>query len=200
VKLEDYKLIFIAVVLIGILLIASPVLGMIVRLPTGEKFSELYVLGPERMAEDYPFNVMEGQNYSVYVGVGNHLAVSAYYVLYVKLRNQTELLPNATIGVPSPLQPLYEYRFFVADGEYWESSLVFSVSEASFQANQATIKRMMINNVEFDVDKPAVWDMNYTGFYYELFLELWTFDPQSDSVQFDNRYVSLHLNLTTATI
>jgi hypothetical protein len=152
------------------------------------------------MADNYPFNVVDGQNYSVYVGVDNHMASSVYYVLYVKLKNQTELLPNATIGASSPVQPLYEYRFLVADGEYWESFLVFSVTEVSFQANQATIKRMMISNVEFDVDKPAVWDMNYTGFYYKLFLELWTFNPQSNSVQFDNQYVSLHLDLTTTTI
>lgn len=195
-KLENYKLIFNAVVLIGILLIASPVLGIVGRLPSGEKFSELYVLGPERMAEDYPFNVMEGQNYLVYVGVGNHLAASAYYVLYVKLRNQTELLPNATIGAPSPLQPLYEYRFFVADGEYWESSLSFSFSATSFEANESSIKRMIVNKVEFDVDKSAEWNINATGFYYELLLELWTFNPQSSSVHFDNRFVGIQLNLT----
>lgn len=195
-KLEEYKLVFIAVVLIGVLLIASPVLGMVVRLPSGEKFSELYVLGPGHMAEDYPFNVVAGQNYSVYVGVGNHLAASACYVLYVKLRNQTELLPNATIGAPSPLQPLYEYRFFVADGEYWESSLSFSFSATSFQANESFIKRIIISNVEFEVDKPAEWNINATGFYYELFMELWTFNPQSSSVQFDNRFVGIQLNLT----
>jgi hypothetical protein len=199
VKLEQYKHIFIAVGLIGVLLVATPALGMVLNIPTGKKFSELYVLGPGHMAEDYPFNVVEGQKYSVYVGVGNHMAASVYYVLYVKFKNQTEPLPNATIGAPSPLQPLYEYRFFVADGETWESSLVFSISEASFTANQSAVKRMAINNVEFDVDKPAEWDMSNTGFYYQLFLELWTFDPQSNSVQFDNRFVGIHLNLTTTT-
>jgi hypothetical protein len=198
VKLEEYKLVVIAVGLIGVLLVASPVLGMVARLPAGEKFSELYILGPKRMAEDYPFNVMEGQNYSVYVGVGNHMAASVYYVLYVKFKNQTELLPNATIGAPSPVQPLYEYRFLIADGEYWESPLVFSISDASFSANQASTKKLIINNVEFEVDKLAVWDMNNTGFYYQLFLELWALNPQSNSFQYDNRFVGLQLNLTAS--
>ena len=77
-KLEEYKLIIIAVGLIGVLIAASPLLAMIMHLPSGEKFSELYVLGPAHMAEDYPFSVAEGQSYSVYVGVGNHLGSSAY--------------------------------------------------------------------------------------------------------------------------
>ena len=198
-KLEEYKLVFVAVALIGVLLIASPVLGKVARLPSGEKFSELYLLGPGHMAEDYPFNVVAGQNYSVYVGVGNHMAASAYYVLYVKFRNQTEQLPNATSGASSSLQLLYEYRFFIADGETWESLLIFSISDASSSANQSSIRRIMINNVEFDVDKQAEWDTGNNGFYYQLFMELWKFNPQSGSVQFDNRFVGIYLNLTATT-
>ena len=105
-KLEDYKLIFVAVGLIGVLLIASPALGGVIRLSGGEQFSKLYLLDPDNMAENYPFNIVAGQNYSVYVGVGNHLGSSAYYVLYVKFGNQTDPLPNATLGTPSSLQPL----------------------------------------------------------------------------------------------
>lgn len=198
-KLKECRLVFIVAGLVGVLLVATPALSMVLHVPAGEKFSELYVLGPGHMAEDYPFCVVAGQNYSVYVGVGNHMTSSVYYMLYVKLKNQTELLPNATIGAPSPLQPLYEYRFFIADGETWASSLIFSISDASISANQSSIKRMIINNVEFDVDKSAEWDMNSSGFYYDLFMELWTFNPQSSSVQFDNRFVGIHLNFTTTT-
>ena len=95
-KLGDYKLIFIAAALIGSLLIASPAIAGAVRLPQGEQFSELYLLGPSQMAENYPHNIAVGQNYSVYVNVGNHLGSSAYYTIYVKLGNQTDQLPNAT--------------------------------------------------------------------------------------------------------
>jgi uncharacterized membrane protein len=195
-KLEEYRLVFIAVGLIGVLLLASPAVARALQLPSGEKFSELYVLGPGHMTEDYPFNVTEGRDCSVYVGVGNHMAASAYYVLYVKFRNQTELLPNSTSATPSPLQPLYEYRFFVADNETWEAPLVFSISEAAFKANQSAVNKIAINNVEFTVNKQAEWDMNSTGFYYQLFMELWIFDPISSSVEFHNRFVGLYLNLT----
>ncbi len=68
---EGYKLVFVAVGLIGVLLIASPALADLIQAPPGEQFSELYLLGPEKSAANYPFNIAVSQNYSVYVGVGN---------------------------------------------------------------------------------------------------------------------------------
>ena len=195
-KLGEYKLVFVAVGLIGVLLIASPALAGAIRLPGGEQFSELYLLGPDRMAENYPFDIAVGQNYSVYVGVGNHLGSSAYYVLYVKFGNQTDQMPNATLGTPSSLQPLYEYRFSIQDSVNWESLLNFSVSNASIQGNNSQINTLQINGVTFNVDKLAIWNTNSTTFTYRLFFELWRYNVQSNSQQFDGRFVSLNLNLT----
>jgi hypothetical protein len=198
-RLEEYKLIFIAVGLIGVLLIATPALSVVVHLPSGERFSELYVSDSERMAENYPYNVAAGENHSVYVGVGNHVASSAYYVVCVKFRNETDLLPNRTAGIPSPVQLLYEYRFLIQDGEVWESLLPFSVSDASVTVNESLIKMLTINGVAFNVDKPATWNPNSNVFYYSLLLELWMYDVQSNSVQYNNRFVDVHLNLTRST-
>ena len=197
-KLNDYKLVFVAVGLIGVLLIASPALADI-RLPNGEQFSELYLLGPNHMAENYPFNIAVGQNYSMYVGVTNHIGSSAYYVLYVKLMNQTDLYPNAATGTPSPVTPLYEYRFSVQDGGNWESPLNFSVSNATFSNNQSLINVLTINNIAFNVNKPAAWDANSTMFPYQLLFELWIYNVQTSSIEYNNRYVSLQLNLTQST-
>jgi uncharacterized membrane protein len=195
-KLEGYKLVFVAVGLIGVLLIASPALGVVIRLPGGEQFSELYLLGPDHMAENYPFNIVAGQNYSVYVDVGNQLGSSATYVLYVKLSNQTDQMPNATLGTPSILQPLYEYRFSIQDSVNWESLLNFSVSNASISGNNSQINTLQVNGVAFNVDKPAMWDSNSTTFKYQLLFELWIYNVQTGSVEFNNRYVNLQLNVT----
>ncbi len=195
-KLEEYKLIVIAVGLIGVLLVASPVLGMLVRLPSGEKFSELYVLGQGHMAEGYPFNVVKGQNYSVYVGVGNHVGSLAYYVLYVKFRNLNEPLPNATLGVPSSLQPLYEYRVVLEDGKSWEAPLRFSFSNVSFSENRSFVGSLMINGVTFNVDKSVSWDVENNGYYYQLFMELWIYNVEFQAFEFHNRFVGLWLNMT----
>src|SRR3972149_9690848 len=95
-NLEDYRTVFAASSLALMLFVAVPTLGFIVPFPSGaERFSELWVLGPNHMAKDYPFNVRVNESYSVFVGGGNHLGVSSYYLVYVKFRNQTQPLPNA---------------------------------------------------------------------------------------------------------
>jgi uncharacterized membrane protein len=195
-KLGDYKLIFVIVGLIGVLLIASPAIAGAIRLPEGEKFSELYLLGPSQMAENYPHNIVVGQNYSVYVNVGNHLRSSAYYIIYVKLGNQTDQMPNATLGTPSPLQPLYEYRFSIPESKIWTIPLTFSVSNATIQATNTQIKTLQINDVPFNVDKPEMWNSNSTAFTYRLFFELWRYTEQTGSAEFSDRFVVLNLNLT----
>ena len=130
-KLEDCKVVFAAVGLIGVLILASPTLGLVLHLPGGEKFSELWVLGSGHMAEGYPFNVRENESYLVYLGVDNRLSSSAYYEVIVKFANQSESLPDATAGVSSSLPGLYEYRVFLQDGQSWEQPLTFSFSQVS---------------------------------------------------------------------
>jgi len=190
-KLEDYKAIFAVAGLAGILLFASPTLSLVLHMQGGERFSELWILGPGHMAEDYPFNVRADVDYLVYVGVGNHMGSSAYYVVYVKFRNQSEALPNATAGTPSPLNATAEYRIFLQGGESWEAPLTFS-----FLGNQSLIQSLIVNNVEFAVNKTALWDGENNGYYYQLFLELWIYDAESDEFQYHNRFVGIWLNMT----
>ena len=195
-KLGDYKLVFVAVALIGVLLIATPAIAGAIHPPGGEQFSELYLLGKNHMIENYPFDIAVGQNYSVYVDVGNQLGSSAYYVLYVKFSNQTGQMPNATLGMPSSLTSLYEYRFSIQDSMNWESLLNFSVSSASIQGNNSQINTLQVNGVTFNVDKPGTWNSNSNTFTYRLLFELWRYNIQYSSIQFDNRFVTLNLNLT----
>jgi uncharacterized membrane protein len=184
--------------LIGVLLIASPALANVIHLPSGEQFSEFYLLGPERMAENYPYGIAVGQNYSVYVGVGNHFGSSAYYVIYVKLGNQTDQLPNKALGTPSPLEPLYEYRFSVKDGMSFENPFNFLVSSASIQGNNSQISTLQINDVSFNVNKPAISNSTSITFTYQLLFELWRYNLESNEFQYDNRFLTLHLILTTS--
>jgi len=195
-KLGDYKLIFVVVGLIGVLLIASPAVAGAIHPPAGEAFSELYLLGPEQLAQNYPSNVVVGQNCSVYVDVGNHLGSSAYYVLYVKLANSTDQLPNTTLGTPSPLQPLYEYRLLTADNTVWQQLLTFKVTDATISPTTATINTLQINDQTLSPNKTTTWNTNTTAYTYKLFIELWLYNQQTGTIEFNNRDVSLHLNLT----
>jgi len=195
-KLEDCKVIFAAVGLVGALLFASPSLGMVLHLPSGERFSELWILGPGHMAEGYPGNVKANVSYLVYLGVGNHMGSSAYYGVYVKLRNQSEALPNSTAGTPSPVSALYEYRVFLEDGKSWEAPLTFSFSNVSLVENRCVVGSLTVNDVSVSVDKPALWNAENRGYYYQLFFELWIYNVEANVFQFHNRFVSRWLNMT----
>jgi len=194
--LDEYRTLFIAITMVSILIAASPTLGFVLTFPSGERFSELWVLGPEHMAEDYPFNVKANETYKVFLGVGNHMGSSCYYGVYVKFRNQTEPLPNSTAGTPSSLPVLYEYRIFVKDGETWETPLTFSFSNVSFVGNSSLVETLTVNDVSFRVDKMASWNANSTGCYYQVFIELWIYNVESNAFQYHNRAVWLWLNMT----
>jgi len=191
VNLEDYRVVFAVSGLILILVASAPTLSLVLPFSGGECFSELWILGPNHMAEDYPFNVVNDTVYNVFLGIGNHMGSSAYYMVYVKFRNQSEPLPNATAGTHSPLNATAEYRIFLQGGESWEAPLTFS-----FLGNQSLIQSLIVNNVEFAVNKTALWDGENNGYYYQLFLELWIYDAESDAFQYHNRFVGIWLNMT----
>ena len=196
-NLEDYRTLFVATSLVLILIATVPVIALVVPFPrSGESFSELWLLGPTHMAEDYPFNVGVGEEYSVFVGVGNHMGCSEYYMVYVKFRNQTQPLPDVSSSKPSPLPPLYEFQFFVADGEAWESLLMFEILDASVQVDSVFVGSVLINGVAFSVDSFSMWDSENNGFYYQLFFELWLYDMASQSFQYHDRFVGIWLNVT----
>ncbi len=196
-NLEDYRMVFIGSSLVLMLVAASPILSVVVPFSGGgERFSELWVLGPTHMAEGYPFNVVIGEREQVFVGVGNHMGRSAYYVVYVKFRNQTQVAPNSTASMPSPLAPLYEFHAVVADGKTWETSVVFSFLEASHSGDSFIVRKISINDVVFAVESLAVWDPVNLGFYYQLFFELWMYDDTASTFQYHNRFVGIWLNMT----
>ena len=196
-KFQDYSTLFLVSSLAFVLLAASPALSIVVSFPRGgERFSELWLLGPNHMAEDYPFNVRVGEQYSVYLGLGNHMGGSMYYAVYVKFRNQTQPLPNATTSTPSALPPLNEFRTFVSDGGTWEKLVTFSVSEASSFENASFVNRLIINDQNTWVNSSAIWDSENKGFYYQLFFELWFYNVASESFEFYNRFVGIWLNMT----
>ena len=195
-RLENYKIIFIAISLIGVLLLSSPALDAVLRLPSSEPFSELYLLGPGHVAENYPYNTVPGRNYAVFIGVTNHLGSSALYMVYLKVLNQTDLLPNAITGEPSSLLPVYQYEFSVPDNQTWEAPLAFSVANVSTTQNQTIVNEFAINGVTLHIDKPIDWDSNSNTFSYELVCELWLYNGTVNAFQYHNRFVGLQLNVT----
>jgi hypothetical protein len=195
-SLNDWKAVFAAVGLIGILGFSLFSVVLFARPPAGEVFSELYFLGPGHMAEDYPFNVSTGGVYMVYLGVGNHMGGSVYYEVDVKFRNSTDRLPNATSGEASPLPVAYKYRVFLGDGSFWEAPLSFSLLDVGFGESFCYVGKVDVNGVVVDVGKVSSWGNETQGFYYQVFVELWRYDMTSGSLGFDSRFIGLWLNVT----
>lgn len=112
-NLREFKVVLIVVTLVLTLLVASPALSKLLVYPRTEFFTEFWLLGPGHMAEDYPFDVSQGQSYNVYLGIGNQLGCCVYYLVEVKFRNETE--PGPTNETASSLPSLYNVTAFVAD-------------------------------------------------------------------------------------
>lgn len=188
---------FIVGSLIFMLLAAAPTLALFIRIPSGsERFSELWLLGPGHKAEGYPFNVRVNETYSVYVGVGDHLGYPAYYKIFVKFRNQTQPVPVDSNSTPSSLPGLYEFDFSVGDGDIWEMLLSFEIRRIESSGAFMTVDSLSINDVTFRVNSTSVWNAARSGFYYQLFFELWLYNMTSQRFQFHNRFVGIWLNFT----
>jgi len=195
-NIEDFKLAYLLSCFCLALIILSPTLAMIIRLPSGEPFTEFWILGPGHMAEDYPFNVTAHEVYRVYLGVSNHMGGLEYYKVFVKFRNQTEPLPDSVNGTPSILNPVFEYRMFLRDGEVWEKEFLFSFDNVSFEGNFCRISNIIVDGYVLNVDKVAFWDEENKGFYFQIFFELWIYNATALDFQFHNRFVGLWLNMT----
>jgi uncharacterized membrane protein len=123
-------------------LLGLAILGtiLIVLFPNpGEPFTELYLLGPEGKASNYPTNMTVNQTANVTVGVVNHENTNVDYKLTVTLANKTI---NTT-------------SFSLANDEKWETSISFTPTQ-----------RGMGQKLEFDLTKGG--DLNVYRSVYLL--------------------------------
>jgi uncharacterized membrane protein len=197
-NMKKYTVPFFVVLAIVALLVASPALSRVLVFPRTEFFTELYVLGSNGLAQDYPFNISSGQSYSVRLGIGNQLGYCAYYLVEVKFRNQTQSAPSSFDSTQSSLPSLFNITAFVADQSVWEMPLTFSWS---YQYNATLLEveyvNMTLNDVVLDLrGSSTAWNSTESRFYGDLVFELWLFNAASSVFQYHERYVDLKLNMT----
>ena len=199
--LQKYKVLFIVVISVSALLVASPALQRLLVYPQTEFFTEMWLLGPEHMAENYPFNITLGENSHVFLGIANHLGQCAYYMIQVKFRNQTQSAADSFNRTPSNLPPLYSINTFVADKGTWEIPISFSFNYVQDNYNE-TLLQVRFFNITFNDnvlslnDYTAIWDAQKNGFFGTLFFELWIYNDTVGSFQYHQRFTSLLLNMT----
>jgi hypothetical protein len=199
---RDYQVLFLVVVAVSALLVASPALSRLLVWPRTEFFTELWILGPNHMAEDYPYNVSRDQNYSIFLGIGNRLGHLAYYSVAVKFRNQTQPAPTSfgpiEERVPSSLPSLFNVSAFVADEQVLELPLTFSLNYSySDVLSRIEFYSLTLNGVLLGLtDCTATWDSGRNEFMGNLFFEAWIYNATVGDFQYHERFVSLRLNMT----
>jgi uncharacterized membrane protein len=106
----------------GLLVAAPIVLGNRVI----EPFSELGILGPNMKLGDYPSNVMSGDEFDLFMYIGNYEGKTSYYRIYVKLGDSTL---NVSDVEAYPGEILFEYDHVLIDETNHTEPLALSLME-----------------------------------------------------------------------
>lgn len=197
-SVQEFHAPFIVITGILVLLVASPALSRLLVLPRTEFFTELWILGPDHTAENYPFNISRNQNYNVFLGIGNQLGHCGYYLVEVKFRNQTQSAPDSFNLTPSSLPPLFNITAFVADEGSWELPLTFSFDyEYDETAQMVQLDNLTSNDAVVNMSGYTVaWNSTTDRFSGDLLFELWIYNGTASGFQYHERFLRLNLNLT----
>jgi hypothetical protein len=195
--LRDYRVVVLVVTAVIALLVASPALQHLLTLPQTEFFTEFWMLDSNHQANNYPSNITRNVDYSVFLGLGNHLGHAAYYQIQVKFRNQTQPAPDTFNRTSSSLPPLYIINVFVADNGTWELPITFSFDYAyDASLSRITFTHLVLNGNSLDVSSyVASWDEEGERFYGNLFFELWVYNQTTSGFQYHERFLDLKLNM-----
>ena len=91
---------------------------------TVEPFSELGILGPNQQIADYPSSVLTGQNFTLYLYVGNHEGQVEYYQVLAKLGN-TSSVSNDNVSLS--VQPIASYGMVLRNNQTYLQPITLSI-------------------------------------------------------------------------
>ena len=149
-----------------------------------EQFFQLYVLGANRLLSDYypndDPNIRVGDLLRWYVGATDFMGSVQLVVIRIKLGNQTIRPPDDIQAQPSPAPLITEFSRFIRDNETWEMPFFWQVVNADARGGSSSILEMRINNETYQIPGLTAVD----GHNFRLILELWTWETQSQTLQF----------------
>lgn len=203
-RITDYGLLYWTVVGVLALLVASPFFSRVLVYPRTEFFTELWILDENHKAENYPYNITRGQNYTIYLGIGNRLGYCAYYMVQVKFRNQSQPAPTSFGPIenrlPSSLPSLFNMAAFVADEQVLEIPITFSFNYTwDEQLSKVELSSLRLNGVWLNMSNCTLsWDADKKAFRGILFFELYLYNADTNSFKYHGRFVGLWLNMTVS--
>lgn len=153
---RDTAVLALAVVaMLGVLAAVYPILPS-----NGEPFSELGVLGPGQKIGGYPTSVAVGENFTLYVYVGNHEGGPDYYQVLVKEGNQGTVVSNSTAA---DLPPVSNYSLVLGDNSNATFPATLSMPTAGL--NQRLIFELWMFN-------STTMTFGYTGLYNQIWVNV----------------------------
>ena len=179
--------------------VASPALQRILVPPQTDFYTELCILDSAHTADNYPFNIVQGGNYSIYLDIANHLGYRGYYCIEVKLRNDVMPYPGSFNGAPIDLPSLYKFTAFVSDKSTWELPITFSFTyTVNYNALQVNFNEMALNGAILNLNGYSTTYRSQApkGYFGNLYFELYLYNSTVGEFQYNDRYVNLPLNMT----
>jgi uncharacterized membrane protein len=124
-----------------------------------EPFSELGILGPAMKLGDYPTEVVAGENITLYAYVGNQMGRPIYYIVMVKLGD------NTTSVNPATIQPNQQFEKIISNNETWTFPVTTKLTKTGL--NQRIIFELWnynetLNQNQYDQRWGQVW-LNVTA-------------------------------------
>jgi uncharacterized membrane protein len=139
-------------VVIALVILAGVILTVyLIAVPKEEEhFTEFFILGENMKVSDYPDLIIAGQNYPLYIGVGNHEYRNTNYTIETWLVH-TEFDNVTNTSHLIAMDPSENLSFILAHNETRIIPYNLSVNETAY------------NRVEFLLFKDNVYDTNLTG-------------------------------------
>ena len=196
IDFKEFRALYAVFCIILLIIAISPAVFSLLSFPEEERFTELWLLEEDHMAEDFPFIAREGETYGVFIRIDNRMRSSVYYALHVGLLNRTSAASGRTQYDGDLEYASYEYRIILANEETWEKQIEFSFSNITVNEGSMHVGGMSIDGTIFPVNRSTDWDQEDQGYYYQLLMELWILNTTSAEFESHNRSVWIWLNIT----
>jgi uncharacterized membrane protein len=199
-NLRNYKALFIVIFATLTLIVASPALQKVLISPRTDFFTALSLLGPTHIAEGYPYNIAQNTTYTTYIGLANNMGSCGYYLVEVKLRNETQPKADPLTRTSSSQPPLWNITAFVPDKQNWEYPLSFSfdyTNQTDNNTTSITFKTLKLNDASIDLSGyTSTWNSTAHTYFSSLSFELWAYNTTTQNFQYNERFLNLQFNMT----
>ena len=121
-----------SIILIAAILIAVVTTVCVIAFPKdGEKFTEFYILGSDKMADNYPEEFAVNTEQFVWIGIGNHEYRDVTYTVETLLLN-AEWDTEAEASVIHASKPLDRFEVTVPEGTTYLEEYFFTVDTTGY--------------------------------------------------------------------